>query len=183
MKIQGCTKVSMFDRFIDLLVNIWGSLLFWEVVDDNEGAVLLRLGRYRRMVQPGLCWKLPFNIDVLFTATSVTDVLTLAPQSLTTKDDQGVVISVRVVYRINNMKKFFLQAEDANAVLADSACGEVSSMVLSSTWKELLEPVALERLNTSVKRRAIKFGIHVEDVVLADLSRSRSYRFWQTAVD
>ena len=68
------------------------------------------------MVQPGLCWKLPFNIDILFKAYSVIDVLTLTPQSLTTKDDQGVVVSVRIVFRINNMKKFFLQAEDANTV-------------------------------------------------------------------
>jgi len=30
--------------FIDLLADIWGSLLFWEIVDDNERAVLLRLG-------------------------------------------------------------------------------------------------------------------------------------------
>ena len=66
---QGRRSVSQINRwvpYIVVLVVILGMILssFYSVGPDEVG-VIRRFGRYQRTTQPGLHWKLPFNIEQL----------------------------------------------------------------------------------------------------------------------
>jgi regulator of protease activity HflC (stomatin/prohibitin superfamily) len=47
----------MFERVLDFLASFWNVLRPLVVVDDYEGGVILRFGRYKRDLTPGLHWK------------------------------------------------------------------------------------------------------------------------------
>lgn len=170
----------MLDKFFELLGSIWAWLIPFIVIFDFEAAIKLRLGRYSSDLSPGFHWIVPFGVDVILRGYNVTQTSNLEPQSLTTKDGKSVIISVVLVYRVRNMKRFHLEVEGPEQALSDCVYGEVSRAVLATTWKDLVDPVTLTALKVSVSTRALKFGIKVEDLLISDLVLARSIRLWHS---
>ena len=168
----------MLNRLIDLIISFIDLFKFWEVVDDYEEAIVLRLGRWHRNLGPGFHFKIPMGCERVLSDTVTYAKLKLDPQSLTTKDGKSVVISAVVGYTTKNIKKLLLKVENANDVLEDATYGFVTRYVLDHTWEELVTIQALEELTAMIRQRAFNWGIEVHDVTFKDETLSRSYRFF-----
>ena len=68
----------MFDRLIDILLAVFSSLIPWKVVQPYEKAVLVRLGQFVRVLEPGFHWVIPLHIDHVYNdaVTPRTELLT-----------------------------------------------------------------------------------------------------------
>lgn len=165
----------MFERLIDLLITGWTRLAPAEIVQVYEGGVVLRLGKYQRTVGPGLVWKWPV-IDTVFLANTVITTMRLLPQSLTTKDDVGVVIAAMVRYQITDVKPFVCEVYDQKDVLADISMGSIRRAVLKLTYKELVEGDPEATVTKLVRDSVNKFGFKIYQVTFLDLARVRSLR-------
>lgn len=66
---QGSQHVSKFSKWIPMLTIVlllgFFALTSFYSVDQGEVGVIRRFGKYSKTTQPGLHWKLPFNIDRL----------------------------------------------------------------------------------------------------------------------
>ena len=90
----------MFERVLDFIAASWNILRPLVVVSDFEGGVILRFGRYNRVITPGLHWKIPLAENAIVTSTVITT-MALRPQTLTTKDDLTLVLSAIVKYHMD----------------------------------------------------------------------------------
>jgi len=66
---QGGQKINDLNKFLPMFLMVF-SLLFFAVtsfysVDQDEVGVIRRFGKYVRTTEPGLHWKLPFNMEKL----------------------------------------------------------------------------------------------------------------------
>ncbi len=173
----------MLDRLIDLLISLWDALIPWDVVDEYERGVVLRLGKFHAELGPGFHWVYPFGIDRVLKDWAVTRTSKLPPQSLTTKDGYSIVIGVVTVYRVSSMRKFQTRVEGADQAIADSTLGVVSDVVHTLSWDELRRAKGLtDRIRESVAERALKFGIKIEDVLVSDLVLAPSHRRWLSLI-
>ncbi len=50
----------MFDKLIDLIVTFIHDILPWKIVDQWEEGVHLRTGKFKKIVKPGLNFKVSF---------------------------------------------------------------------------------------------------------------------------
>ena len=66
----------MFDKLIDLMVTFINDILPWKIVDQWEEGVHLRVGIFKRVVKPGLKWKIPF-FDQINTTPVITQTVNL----------------------------------------------------------------------------------------------------------
>lgn len=175
----------MFDKLVDLLIT-WMKLFFFTFVLHNyERGIVLRFGKFVKEVGPGIHFKWPFDVDEVFWGSVTPNVTHLDPQSLTTKDDVTVVVSVMVTFQIEDIRKVFLDFHSAGAVIQDATYGVVSDFVMKRTWPELRNAGEVEEVKEidienevtkRARRRAKKFGVDIIRVQFQDLTKSRSMR-------
>lgn len=122
--IKGCPKKTQ--PFLVLIVIVIAIIWFMSglyTVKEAERGVILRLGRYSHLVQPGLNWK-PTFIDVVI-PVNVESVRELAASGMMLTSDENVVrVEMNVQYRVTNPKHYLFNvtnADDSLRQATDSA--------------------------------------------------------------
>lgn len=176
----------MFERLIDLVINFLELFKFWIVIDEFERGVVLTLGKPRDkrflgffggyLLEPGIHWVWPMAIESVLTDNVVPTTVSLKPQSLTTKDGASIVISVAITWKIKDIRKLLLDVEDADGALVDSAHGAVCDLVSKNTWADIQLPEFSKELTRSVRKKAFRWGIEVDEVYVSDKVQTPSIR-------
>ena len=164
---------TMFDKFIDLCVTFIHDILPFKIVDQWEMGVHLRVGKFLKVVYPGLNWKIPF-FDKIWVTPVITQTVNLSPQTLTTMDEKSVVLTTIVRYHIFNVQSFLLNVMHANDVLVDMTQGIIRDIVEATNWEDLVDLTNL--VTPEVNKEVIEWGIVVEAVKFPDLGEIKTYR-------
>jgi regulator of protease activity HflC (stomatin/prohibitin superfamily) len=174
----------MFDKLIELFINSLKLFMFWSVVRDFEGGVILRFGHFHRIAKNGWNWMWPFNVEELFYCTVTPQTKVIGPQSLTTKDGKEVVVSAVITFAIEDVKKFLLEVSHGHAALEDCTYGVIGDLILESDWQSLLDKKDIAgKMEIAARRRAKKYGVEIQQLALADFTKSRSIRLLQAHVE
>ena len=163
----------MFDRFVDLFMQVVGLFQCWAVIDEYQKGVILRVGKFHKEIGPGIHWLVPLGIDRAIEMNVVTKTADLFPAFLTIKDGTTVSVAVIVRYSIRDVKKAILEVDHVNDAIKDAVSGHVSRLVRSASWDELTAPEFAETLPKECRKRAWRYGVEIEDVILTDLCRTR----------
>jgi regulator of protease activity HflC (stomatin/prohibitin superfamily) len=163
----------MFDKLIDLVVTFIHDILPFKIVDQWEAGVHLKIGRFYRVVSPGLNWKVPF-FDKIWVTPIITQTVNLTPQTLTTLDERSVVLTSIVRYHIVNVHSFLLTVMHANDVLVDTTQGIIRDIVETTNWDDLVDLTNI--VTPEVNNEVAKWGIVVEAVKFPDLGEIKTYR-------
>lgn len=167
-----------FGAIINWLRGLWNEyLLFWWTVNQYDGAVVLRNGKFHKVLKPGLHLKVPF-IDTVMEHTIVTTTLPLPPQSLVTSDDKPIVTKVIVKYHISDIKAFLLGVWDAIDVISDVTQGIVRDVVVKSTLKQLNSVAINNTITRRAKLEVIRYGVTIEKVTITNLGQIKSLRLF-----
>ena len=165
----------MFDKLIEIISHWWLQIVPFVIIRDYEEAVLLRFGRFNKLLKPGLHIKFPFFDEVIEQHMVVTT-LSLDAQSLYTKDKQNVVIKGVVKYKIADVKTFLLEVYDAKDAIADMSQSIIKNVIMSMTLEECTDAEIDNALTKKVRVEARKWGVEVQQVTLTDLAPIRSFR-------
>jgi regulator of protease activity HflC (stomatin/prohibitin superfamily) len=166
----------MFDRLIQFFIDSLKLFQFFAVVRSYEGGVILRFGKFHRMGNLGFNWLWPFSIEELHFDHIVLRSSAVGPQSVTTKDGVNAVISIVVMFRIDDVKQWLLELDHGPTVLDNLACGLMSRKVMDHTWDELVAMDLADELAKIVRRQAKKLGVDIIQVQVTDFTRSLSFR-------
>lgn len=165
----------MLDKLIDIVLEFIDRIVPFVVINYYDRGIRLRLGKPRGMLQPGFHWKIPFADDIITHMVKATT-LNLAEQSLTTKDNQQLVIKVALKYEVEDVETLLLEVSSPVDALSDMACGIVRDKVISRNWNECNEDKLTGDISRAVKAEARKWGISVQTVTITDLGLIRSIR-------
>jgi regulator of protease activity HflC (stomatin/prohibitin superfamily) len=170
----------MFDKFIDLFVTFIHDILPFKIVDQWEEGVHLTTGKFKRIVKPGLNFKIPF-FDQIITTPVITQTVNLKPQTVTSFDDKSIVLTSIVRYHIHDVEKFLLGVMHANDVLVDTTQGVIRDMVENTMWEELVDLglIVMPEVNEQVS----KWGITIEQISFPDLGEIKTYRIMSDGTD
>jgi regulator of protease activity HflC (stomatin/prohibitin superfamily) len=165
----------MFDKLIDLLSTWWSYIMPAVIIPSYEEAVLLRNGKFKKVLTPGFHVKLPVFDEVIQQHVVVTT-LSLSPQSLYTKDRQNIVVKGVIKYKIADVKVFLLEVFDAQDALADITQSIIKNIVISLPLEQCIDPDIDNLLTKKVRVEARKWGVDVQQVTLTDIAPIRSFR-------
>lgn len=165
----------MFDKIIDFIISVWDKITFFTIVKQYQQGAWLRCGKLRKIVQPGIHFKIPV-IDEIDCYHVLTTAMTLEAQSITTKDDKEVVVKAIIKYRTADLSKFFTHVFDAVEAISDVSMGIIRGIIAKKTWEECKDDSIDNEITKKVRIEAKKWGLEVESVTLSDLSRMRSIR-------
>jgi regulator of protease activity HflC (stomatin/prohibitin superfamily) len=165
----------MLERVLDFISASWNLLLPVLVVSEYEGGVILRFGRFHRELRPGLHWKLPLADNAIITST-VTTTMALRPQTLTTRDDQAIVVSAIVKYHIADVRAYLLDIWDSADVINDLTLGTIREIVATVDYADLRSMSLEQEVVARIRDEAALFGVDIHRVTFSDLGKIRSLR-------
>lgn len=171
----------MFDKLIELLSNWWYYITPVVIIPTYEEAVVLRFGHFKKVIGPGLHIKIPIFDEVISQHVVVTT-LSLAAQSLYTKDKQNIVVKGVIKYRISDVKIFLLEVFDAQDALADMTQSIIKNIIITTTIDDCVDPDIDNLLTKKVRAEAKKWGVEIQQVTLTDIAPIRSFRIINDSV-
>ena len=165
----------MLDKLVDLLVRFGMDMLPFVIVEQWNGSVQLRFGKFIKVLYPGIHFKIPFFDSVIETPV-ITQSVNLPSQTLTTLDDESIVLKSIIRYKVSNIQIYLLSVMHANDVLIDTTQGIIRDVVERTTWNDLVD--VNETITNEVKEYVVRWGIEVEAVTITDLGIVKSFRIF-----
>ena len=165
----------MLDRLVDLLVRFGMDMLPFVIIEQWNGAVQLRCGKFIKVLSPGIHFKMPF-FDSIIECPVITQSVNLPSQTLTTLDEQSIVLKSIIRYKVSNIQTYLLSVMHANDVLIDTTQGIIRDVVERTTWNNLVD--VNETITNEVKEYVVRWGIEVEAVTITDLGIVKSFRIF-----
>jgi membrane protease subunit HflK len=124
---------------IVVLIVLWFVIGGWTSIGAQQVGVVLRLGRFERVLQPGPHLRLPPPIDRV-RKIDVGRIRTVSDQArLLTSDGQLVLVDYDVHYRITDVRRFLFGTRDAEQVLRDAATAAVRAAAGSHKLQCLID--------------------------------------------
>lgn len=119
-----------------LAVAVWGLFGFYQV-DQQERAVVLRLGAYHETVMPGLRWNPPLVDEV--NKINVTKVRAASSRGQMLTEDENIVdIALSVQYTVNNPADFLLKVKSPELSLEHALESALRHVVGSSKMTQVI---------------------------------------------
>jgi membrane protease subunit HflK len=165
----------MLDKLVDLIVRFGMDMLPFVIVEQWNGSVQLRFGKFIKVLYPGIHFKIPFFDSVIETPV-ITQSVNLPSQTLTTLDDESIVLKSIIRYKVSNIQTYLLSVMHANDVLIDTTQGIIRDVVERTTWNDLVD--VNETITNEVKEYVVRWGIEVEAVTITDLGIVKSFRIF-----
>ena len=167
----------MFDKLIDFIIEFIDQILPVVVIKEYDKGAFFRFGKYKKIIGPGLHFKIPF-VDSIDNHTVVTTTMTLPAQSVVTKDGTSVVIKAQIKYEIEDLSIFAVKVYDAIDAISDMTCGIIFQTVKSKTYEEACNIDLNKLITNSARKEAKQWGINIEKITVTDFSQMRSIRLF-----
>jgi len=164
------------EYFFRWLLDMIGLLKCAVIVNAYEKGVLLRFGKFRKVLEPGFHLMLPLGIDMALTHEVVLTTRTTSEQSLTTLDGCKVVLSSIVGYTLTDIRKILLEVENAETVLANFAYGLLAELVSKNTSSYVFSGNFREDYERCLIVEAEKLGMTIERALIVDLCEIHTVR-------
>ncbi|MEN1939735.1 FtsH protease activity modulator HflK [Luteimonas sp. MJ246] len=104
-------------RWIGIALALWLAFNCFVLVGEQDRGVVLRFGKFARVMQPGPNFKLPWPIESV-TKLNTTGVRTFSNSlPVLTRDENIVTVSFNVQYRISDPQMYLFGSRDADNVL------------------------------------------------------------------
>lgn len=157
-------------RWIAIALAIWMSFNCFVLVAEQQRGVVLRFGKFSRILEPGPSFKLPWPVETVqkVEATQIKNFSQTVP--VLTSDENIVRVEINVQYRIDDAKLYLFGTRDSDQVLEQATLSSVREQVGRSTLdtvlgsRDALAVAAKARLQKSLA--AYRTGLTVTELNL-----------------
>jgi membrane protease subunit HflK len=121
-----------------VLLGLWLLLDAWVMIDERQRGVVLRFGKFDRVLTPGPNFKLPRPLESV-TKVDVTQLRSINDQvRMLTRDENIVQIEFNVQYLVSDPKLYLFGARDPDDTLKQAAESAVRDVIGSSEMDQVL---------------------------------------------
>jgi regulator of protease activity HflC (stomatin/prohibitin superfamily) len=179
--LVGCGLVGALAAFegypgvfpVALLVGVIGGAFLASairVVAEWERMVVLRLGRFSGVMEPGLRLIVPILDTPIFVDVR-TQTVDIARQQTITQDNVPVLVNGVIFFKVQNAEAAALRVQSYRQAMVRLAQATLRDAVGSLTLDELLskQEKLEEEIARSVERASRDWGLHVESIKLEDI--------------
>lgn len=131
--------------FIFAVITLFASV---KIVQQQERGIVLRLGKYKALADPGLNLVLPF-IESMVKVDVREKVINVDPQKVITQDNVSVVVDAVIYYKVVDPVKSQFEVEDFDTAATTLAQTNLRNIVGDKTLDETL--TARDVINTSLR--------------------------------
>ncbi|MGH8184907.1 MAG: FtsH protease activity modulator HflK [Rhodanobacteraceae bacterium] len=128
---------------IVVIIVLWFLIGGWASVGGQQVGVVLRFGRFERVLQPGLHLRFPSPIDRVQIVDMGRTRAVNDEARLLTSDGQLVLVDYTVQYKVTNAREFLFSTRDAEEVVRNAATAAARAAVGSHKLQCLIDDLGL----------------------------------------
>lgn len=165
-------SAASFVVFLVVAALIWAAMGIYQV-DQQERAVVLRLGVYHSTQAPGLHWNPKFIDEV--TVVNVTRVRSHSHSAhMLTEDENIVEVTLSVQYTVSDLKNFLLEVSGPEGTLKDATESALRHAVGGSKMDQVLT-AGREQLGIEVQKRLQDYlNVYLTGIQVAQVNIERT---------
>jgi regulator of protease activity HflC (stomatin/prohibitin superfamily) len=147
-----------------------------KIVNQGNGALVESLGSYKKRLDPGLNFVVPFIDKIVYQETVREKVLDIPPQQCITRDNVGITVDAVVYWRIVDMEKAYYKVENLKSAMVNLVLtqirAEMGKLELDETFtaRSQISEILLQDLDVATD----PWGVKVNRVELRDLIPSKA---------
>ncbi|PSO56434.1 MAG: paraslipin [Cyanobacteria bacterium QS_7_48_42] len=147
-----------------------------QIVRTRNEALVESLGQYKRRLDPGLNFVIPFIDKVVYKETTREKVIDIPPQRCVTRDNVSIEVDAVVYWRIVDMEKAYYRVEDLHKAMENLVLTQIRSemgkLELDQTFtaREEVNEILLRELDVATD----PWGVKVTRVELRDITPSQA---------
>ena len=122
--------------FIILLVLVGYGLASARLINQGNMALVERLGRYHRKLNPGLSFIVPILDQIVMEDTTREQLLDVKPQNVITKDGVYLEVDAILYWRIQDIEKSYYAIDDLQPALSNLATTTLRENIAQNTLEE-----------------------------------------------
>lgn len=148
--------------FIIAVITLFASV---KIVNQQERGIIMRLGKYKSLAQPGLNLVLPY-IETMVKVDVREKVINVDPQKVITKDNVSVIVDAVIYYKVVDPVKSQFEVEDFDTAATTLAQTNLRNIVGDKTLDETLtaRDVINSNLRTVLDEATNGWGVKVTRV-------------------
>ncbi len=173
----------MFDKLVDLFVDFIEVFQVYTFVDHFDEGVILRKGKFRKVVGAGMHWLLPGKFERIITQNIKPDPMELDIQSVHTLDGYATNFNIGLIWKVTDVREFLLEWENTQQMIDLLATGVCSAAIIDSKWVEVNTNKFLQGLKAPINRKVRKRGAEVTEVMRINCSNGEATRYWHEGID
>ncbi|MFA9288960.1 MAG: SPFH domain-containing protein [Weeksellaceae bacterium] len=127
------------------LITVFASV---KIVSQYERGIILRLGKYKNLADPGLNFVLPY-IESMIKVDVREKVINVEPQKVITKDNVSVIVDAVIYYKVVDPVKAEFEVEDFDTAATTLAQTNLRNIVGDKSLDEAL--TARDSINASLR--------------------------------
>lgn len=172
----------MFDRFFDFVIQFAELFRFWVILEPYESGVQTRLGKFVRVLEPGLHWLIPFSIDKTVHEHTVPRTHQLYDQSGVTLDGKQIAFQAIITLQVRDIKKALLDVEDSEHAIKDACAGTIAHELSRLLWCDIVgeSTDAIDKITAACRKKGFKYGLEIQNVQFSTMSLSKTIRLLQS---
>ena len=117
---------------------LWFVFDSWVLIDERQRGVVLRFGKYERLMTPGPNFKLPRPLESV-TKVEATQVRNISDQvRMLTRDENIVLVDFNVQYQVSDPQQFLFGTRDPDDTLRQAAESAVREVMGNSVMDTIL---------------------------------------------
>ena len=163
---------------IELFRQFFDELRFWATVSPWESSIRVRFGKYTKVCEPGLHFKIPI-FDSFHNFNVVPRVANLPHQSLKTADGKNLALSGALAYYVDDAEKALVEVDDFETSLVNLAMGLLADYIANHPAAECTHDAIQTAVAASLHEAAQAWGLDITHVYLVDLADVRTFRLLQ----
>ncbi|HAA33440.1 MAG TPA: paraslipin [Cyanobacteria bacterium UBA8553] len=155
-----------------ILVAVGYTIGSTKIITEGNQALVERLGKYHKRLNPGLNYIIPFIDRIAVEDTTREQVLDVEPQQAITKDNILVTVDAVVFWKIRNLKDAYYNVEDVELAIENLVKTTLRSMIgeldLDQTYASRTE--ISDRLLRQLAEASQEWGVEVIRVEVQELT-------------
>ena len=141
----------MFDKLIDVLLEFIGYFKFWRVIPINKKGVRIRWGKHPIVLEPGVHFVWPFEIDSVKTAIVESEWMSAYGIHITTIDNVTASIAPTLRYKIIDIITWLYKNKESDINLHDVLRLCSSDVLSDCTWDECMKKPTWTKIKNKIK--------------------------------
>lgn len=149
---------------------------WWIIIQPWERAVRTRFGKHYRVILPGTHLRIPF-FDTFYIQTIRLRVVSIPPQTVTSKDGKTLTVVIAVGYSICDIQKLYNKLYQPEVTICNMVQGEIAGFVAGCDLVDCSPSKIEEHLYNKLKE--FDHGLNYEYLKLTGYAVVRTFRLIQ----